>query len=102
MSKSAQGIWIGLLAFLIAVAAVFAVYTVGAVGVLLAWNLGVYGLAPAVGLAVSKIGFWTAFGTSALVFTLRYVFGGKGLALENAEVKYYNTRAKLAAATLKH
>lgn len=70
-------------------AAGFAIYGLGAIAVLIAWNLGVIGGASAIGLLVGKIGFWTAFGISALTYTLRYILGGSGLAYELAQTSYY-------------
>lgn len=98
MTKFAGIIWTALFALLLIAGIAFGIYALSAIGILIAWNLGVVGAAPALGLVVGKIGFWTAFGVSALVFSLRYIFGGKGLALEYAETNYYKALAAYTAA----
>lgn len=49
----------------------------------LVWNLGVVGLAAACGAAVSKIGFWTAFGAVFLTTTLKSIISGTDTARLN-------------------
>lgn len=55
MSKTTESIWTIIVYCLVSIA-------IGTVFVLLAWNVGVVGLAAALGLVVLRIGFWTSFG----------------------------------------
>ena len=67
MSKLAIFVWQLLLLLIVAAVTVVIV----SLPVLIAWNLGIVGAATALGLAVGKIGFWTALGLTLFIGCLR-------------------------------